>query len=61
MRWREWPIIVAAGGTPNTKSARWRLATTDEMENGWLTAMDDPEPTSPSADEPSKNDVKNDD
>ena len=31
MRWREWPIIVAAGGTPNTKSARWRLATTDEM------------------------------
>lgn len=66
MRWREWPIIVAAGGTPNTKSARWRLATPDEMENGWMSSaddqpMDDSEPTSPSTDGTTKMDVKNDD
>jgi hypothetical protein len=41
MRWREWTMIVPAGGTPNTKSSRWRMATPDEMENGWMDPMMD--------------------
>lgn len=66
MRWREWTMIVPAGGTPNTKSSRWRMATPDEMENGWMDPMmDHQEPAAdpveagaitppPSADKPSK-------